>query len=82
MVYHQPKGLYIIAEGVYHHAKRVLLTPSQAADRTIEVIGYSITAGFGNLVTDGVGVGSHPTIATYEKAGIVLADFIAEVKGW
>ena len=26
LVYHQPKGLYIIAVGVYHHAKRVFLS--------------------------------------------------------
>jgi len=35
-----------------------------------------------NALTEGVGVGSHPTIATHERAGDVLADFIAEIKGW
>jgi len=35
-----------------------------------------------NGSTEGVGVGSHPTIATHEKAGDVLADYISAITGW
>lgn len=58
--------------------RKVIEESNEAGDNKV----FYHTLGLMDKTTDGVGAAGHPSMATHEKDGAGLADFVAQITGW